>query len=266
MKISIRNFLATLILFCLLVSGAFAAGGFGAGNNLTGFWQQKLEEEAGITLVGTAENTAQDGGSVTVTFPGGVLENDVVYAVWLSASNDGDLAMAPTSAGWTELAELFGNDASDANFAVYRKVMGVSPDSSFQTTAIGDAGSSNAVSLYVLRGVNTTTPEDVARTTATGTNTHMPDNPSITPVTNNAWVLAAGGGAYTGTVDTWTGPAGYNDVLSPQGVDSGGQGPALLSWKLIPTAAAEDPAAYTASGAAEAGGAWAAVTIAVRPQ
>jgi len=81
----------------------------------------------------------------------------------------------------------------------------------------------------VYRNVDASTPFDVADTVSSVPNTGFPDPPPILPVTEGAWVVAAGGKATTlTTVDPFT-CANLEDFYSqtPDSAISGGFRPML---------------------------------------
>lgn len=213
-----------------------------------------------ITLVGSASaNTANDT-DVTVTLPVGTTTNDVVY-VFFAYGDPTDRDVTTVTSGYTELADLFSNDNRDINFGAYRKVMGGSPDTQVVLdvpTATGNIGAAAAV--YVLRGVDTTTPEDATTTTATGIDGSSVDPSSTTTVTDGAWVLAGAG---------WTNPAvptaptNYSNLVQTFG-DDAQDGAIMSATRLITTAGAENPGVFgnTIGAGTDA---WAAATVAVRP-
>lgn len=213
-----------------------------------------------ISLVGTASNSTTNGGNVVVSFPGGVLEDDVAYLVYVTGGT-GDVNLGLTSGGWSELSDLYGNGTTnDTNMGVYRKVMGVSPDSSVTCTGVGFGASGAAAALMVLRGVDTSTPEDVAVTTMSAGNNGIPDPPSITTATNGAWVLACGASSVNAVP---TAPTNYLDLVHDQGNDTNDAN-AMIARRLITSAGIEDPDIFgNLNGGA--GDSRCAVTIAVRP-
>lgn len=207
-----------------------------------------------ITLRGTAsaENTS---GDLTVTLPGGTIEDDVVYAGYGEAATS-DLDMAMTTSGYTELADLYADDSNDANLGVFRKVMGATPDSTAVFAEIGSAVVDEGV-VVVLIGVDTTTPEDAATTTATGINSAVANPPSITTVTDGAWVIAV---AESSSSSDHTAPSGYSNFI----FENGSAAQAALATKEITTAGAEDPGTMGGDSSPPIF-AWAAATVAVRP-
>lgn len=164
-----------------------------------------------ISFVGSmAPVGANNGGNVTLTFTGasGLLDSsgaqaslqqgDVVVVAYAS-SGIADQAMSTSSSGWTEVHEAYANGSSnDTNLALYYKVMGASPDTSF--VAVGPTGNSNATvaTAFAFRGVDAAVL-DIAfvagNHAATGTATTNPNPPSITPSGAGAWIVVAGAGA-----------------------------------------------------------------------
>lgn len=211
-----------------------------------------------ISLVGSASGNAINGGNVTVTMPVGTAQGDVVYGAY-ALGTVSDVGMSVSTAGYTELTELYANDDNDTNFAVYRKVQGSTPDSS--VVFVGTAGANDAVAgaLMVLRGVDTTTPEDAVTTTATGVNGSIPNPPAITTVTANAWVLAIGGNTDS---DVPTAPTNYSDLITDVGDDTQ-NATIMMARREIPIAGAEDPGSFQNifSGVTTT---WCAATVAVR--
>lgn len=178
-----------------------------------------------ITVNGTTTATiASGGGSVSV--PGGTAQDDVL--VTLIASNN-----AVTDISTHTLVK---NGTVNIGLKLFAKRMSSSPDASI---TIADNGGDQEVCVWVLRGVDTSAFEDAAATSTGSTK----DPPSITPVTDNAWVGAFyGGGA--GTIGSVSAPSGYGNALSKDnGVNIQGAG----AWKQVSPAAAEDPGAFTAS-------------------
>lgn len=213
-----------------------------------------------ITLRGNASNTVAGAGDVTVTLPGGMAENDIVIAAYMSNSVfDEDMAM--TTSGYTELADLRANDSNDTNLGVFRKRMGGTPDSTAVFAGVGGGLDASAAAVEVLIGVDTTTSEDAATTTATGTNSAAVDNPSITTVTDDAWVVAVG--ACTED-DIPTAPSGYGDLIEDQRTEFGFTSNIMIATKEITSAGAEDPGVFGGI-TGDTGDSWCAATVALRP-
>ena len=215
-----------------------------------------------ITLVGSADDGVGNGGNIAITLPGGTAENDVVYAGYIIGST-ADRAMSISTAGYTELTEIYSDDTFDANVAAYRKVQGSTPDSTFTCVGSGQAADTTYAATYVLRGVDTTTPEDATTTTATGINTLVPDPAAITTVTANAWVLLFAGASKFDTSGT-SAPSGYTNLISSGWGTDTNNCSLYAATREIASPGAQNPAAFAGMGA-DAQGAWGAVTIAARP-
>lgn len=213
-----------------------------------------------ITLRGTVSG-GSNGADLTLNLPVGTAAGDLVIAAYcMSTSTDSDIDMQMVTNGYTEVADLFANDSREANFGVFWKLMGGSPDATavFKTSpGLQDLGGF----LIVLSGVDQANPIDVASTTATGINSNIPDPPSITPVTNGAWVIALGGNSNGGS--TPTAPSGYSNMVFGDSI--GNDCCAMAATKLLSTAAAENPGVF-GSITTDTTQAWCAVAVAVRPE
>ena len=132
--------------------------------------------------------------------------------------------------------------------------MGSTPD----TTAVGlDATGRCAYVFVTLRHMNTTTVEDVTRTTD-GTYSGMPNAPSITPTNNNCLIFAVGFLDDDNIEGAVTAPSGFtleNDA------DSGTTGfTVMVAYQIQTTATTVDPAVFGGSGTDS----WRAHTYAIR--
>jgi len=217
-----------------------------------------------LVIRGTAENSAASGADVTVTLPGGTAASDVVYAAYAIGDNDSvDQNMAMITAGYTELADVFGDGTStnpDCNLGVYRKIMGGTPDSSYQVDGLGGADAAVSSVCHVWTGADQTTPEDATTTAATGIGA-IPDSPSITTITNNAIVISVGAGALQDT--SVNAPSGYGNQVDDDAVDISNVTIGMASILKV-AFGAENPGAWT-TWTAEADTGWAAATVALRP-
>lgn len=209
-----------------------------------------------ITVVGTPQvGNASNGGDVTLTFDVTPAQNDVVI-VYGGASYFSSPNPAAPGTGYTQIA-LYSH-TSNLFFGAWYKRMGASPDSSVVCHGNGVPSAATAYGCYVLRGVDTTTFADAAATTAGLTTSTNPDAPSITTVTNSAWVIAvAGSKVYDTTPGT---VSGYSNQYTTVGSDAVNITVAGATFEKT-TAGAEDPAAWSSW----ASGNWYAITIAVRP-
>ena len=129
-----------------------------------------------ITEVGREIYNSADAGT-TYTLPT-VLENDYVLVFAVASDGLGTGGTPMNSSGWTELSRA-------ARYrGIWGKVMGATPDTSVD---IDDASfpDTTAITIIAFRGVDTTTPQDVAMVHSASTATC----PAITTATNNALVL-----------------------------------------------------------------------------
>jgi len=147
-----------------------------------------------IVLVGTTKDS-EEGSDLIVdltALTGGTSTspsvNDIVI-VYSSADDDGGGDMK--SIGWTEIYSGYAEDNNDSQLYVYYKIMGSTPDTSFE---IEGSNERLAIAVMVFSGVDTTTPMDVTRTAHTEINTALVDPDAITPITEGAVVVAGGSG------------------------------------------------------------------------
>ena len=199
-----------------------------------------------ISFIGSAENSAANGGDVTVTLPGGMAADDIVVVGEKEGNSSGNGGIS----GYTIIRQ-------DARFCTWRKFMPATPDSSFTSTGSGGTSNAHVVCCHVYRGVDTTTPLDQTTTYVEGSST-TPDSPSITTVTDGAAVVSA---VTSGVSDTTvTAPTGFSDQIDRNHSDAS---PATvgIAWIARATAGAYDPPSWTNFST----GSWGAQSIALRP-
>lgn len=214
-----------------------------------------------LTFVGSAEAENAGGGDVTVTLPGGIATDDVVY-VAAGQGSQADLDVVMNTSGYTELADLYYNaSGEDSNLGVFRKIMGATPDSSYTIAGTGDATNEANSMCHVWSGADTSTPEDVTPTTATGDGSvSAPDGPAITPVTSNTIVLTlVNQSNFDSTV---TAPTGYGNQID-EATGGGDESTTGIASIAVGTPAEEDPGVWDMTISANEG--WCAVTVAIRP-
>jgi hypothetical protein len=188
-------------------------------------------------------------------------ENDVVY-IAVGVGHTADVDVTITTSGYAELADLFADNTYDANFGLFRKVMGSTPDTSVDVGPTTSANASGAALIEVWSGVDPTTPEDVTPVTVTGTGTGRPDPPSITPSTAGSVVTVFGvGAALSGNALAQSGAelTDFLSINSPDGVDiaiGGGH----FEW----SSGAFDPVGWV-GGATNISNSWVAASVALRP-
>lgn len=209
-----------------------------------------------ITLIGTPQaGTDAAGGDVTLTFDVAPQEGDVVY---LCGGHGGDGTVAgPITSGYTQI--FFHNTFhSNRDFGVWRKRMGATPDTTVQCEGGGDAADAVGYSAVVLRGVDATTPEDAAVTSAVDV-TVNPDPPAITTVTDGAWVIPMTGNGRGFLASA--APSGYAN-LATAGSGATNAFSEAMATKEVATAGSEDPGVFTQDTSVRG---WVVATVAVRP-
>jgi len=186
-------------------------------------------------------------------------EDDIVLIAYaIGAGVDVDVTI--TTADYIEIADIRANDDNDANLGVFRKFMTATPDTSITVGPTTNATYAGAVAIQVWRGVNVTTPMDVAATTATGTNTGQPSPAAITPTTSGAFVIVAGAAAQPAGADfTSSDLSNFITETSPDTIDAT-VGMGSFAW----TSGLFTPATWGGSTSASTDS-WAAVTLALRP-
>ena len=217
-----------------------------------------------ISYVGSASNSATTTSFDIDLSTIGLQQNDLVI-ILLGMVETADYNLAITTAGYTEVADLYGNDSKDCNFGVFYKFMGASPDTSVTCNTVSVNGNARVGLAYCFRGVDTSTPLDVTSTTAVGTNTGNPDNPSITPTTAGSVVLALGCGLMVddATIVAPTTPEGFTNLASKKLPDSLNTGVAVAGASLAWTSGAVNPNSWSGFST-DTGSAWCAVSMALR--
>jgi hypothetical protein len=204
------------------------------------------------------------GGSISLTSLSGGLasapaEDDIVI-VCLGLGTQ-SLRNVSCSFG-TLIATLSSDDSFDSVFHARYKIMTSSPDTSISVTGTGNVTDSLGYAVHVWRNIDTTTPLDVAATTATDINGAVPNPPSITPVTAGA-IIVAMGGAGGGTLSNLTNPGSVTNFFQGWGADTQDGTAGIYSYESW-TSGAYDPPAFGGGGGGGTS-AWCACTIALRP-
>jgi hypothetical protein len=201
-----------------------------------------------IQLVGTKSGSGT--GAVTLDLTaltgglGSAAEEDDIVLLAFSYHSGVDQNMAPTTSGYTELADLYQNDGFDTNLWVGYKKMGSTPDTSVEVPSVSRPTS---VVVQVWRGVDPVTPIDATTTTAGGTNSGIPNPPSITPTTVGATVVAAGATASAALYVSGA-PSTFYDYVGTSISFSGDVGSVGLAAKYNWSSGAVDPAAFATTG------------------
>lgn len=236
------------------------AGGVGgaAGIEFVGSYGVSNAQSASISV----SLTSLSGGIATQPSAGDI----VIAAVSFVESPDKDITC--TTSGYTEVTELYVNGTRDTNMAVFYKVLS-SAETVVAFGGTGDTQSNISTIIYVWRGIDQSTPLDATSTTATKTNSGIPDCPSITTVTNNAVVVgfgAAGGGGTQPDIFNLTTPSGVSNFI--EAYDSSGDRENTLAAfsYLQETAGSYDPPIFgITNGSDDTDYTSGSVTMALRP-
>jgi len=148
---------------------------------------------SGISLVssatqrwsGTSNNRVLDIKSL------GAIQDDLVigfYAIGQVTTN------GSVSGSWTQDFVQANSSTGDVTLRYFYKKMTSAPDGTITfNSGTGSTAAGGAVQVYVLRGVDTTTPFDVSAVSATKTNGHTIQPASITPTTSGSLILVGAG-------------------------------------------------------------------------
>ena len=143
--------------------------------------------------------------SIEITKPATVLDGDVFFAF---LGNNDDNAWT-TLTGWTALGELQDAGGNDRTLNIQRKVItDAAGEPATYTFSRAGLNTDNFGVIVAVRGIDNTTPEDATSVLSSGANDNTPDSPSITTVTDGAFILLACGLAGTGAALTFVAPTG----------------------------------------------------------
>lgn len=239
------------------------------GSQLSGF--NAVAQRPGIQYVGGKTfNLAGSTSTDTVSLQdltGGISSRPQAGDVVIVSFAFGDTAdrNVAVTTGYTEIADLYDNDAEDINLGVFLKLMVESPDADVTIGSSSITTNRKTGAIQVFRGVDPTTPQDAAATTATGTSSLLANPPSITPATVGAYVVAVGAAAHVqGDSDLYNSSdlTNFLTIAGNSTIDSiVGQG-YIGPW----ASGAVNPAAFTYDGTSFISNSWAAVTLALRPK
>lgn len=217
-----------------------------------------------ISRVGSAQAaSAASGGDITLTFDVTPSEDDVVI-VFAGVTAD-RASYEPIPTGYTRIINASNTGDTYAEGTWSYKVMTSTPDTSVTIPGSGNAADGQVAIAYVLRGVDTTNVVDVAGASANGALDveGNPDPPSITPITDGAWVFTSH--VMNNPNEATQPPSGYGDFAKANGVDTN-RCVGACAGHVIETAAATDPGTFSANGAWSADTQdWTAFSIAIRP-
>jgi hypothetical protein len=190
----------------------------------------------------------------------------VIVGYGEGAGGDAGLSARISTSGFSLITELYANDSTDSNLAVFRKFMAGTPDSTLVVVGSSTSNAAATVNIQVWRGVDTTTPLDPTTTTATGTNTGNVNPAAITPAATGN-VIAVFGHAATATANTstFTAPSyltNFLQVTRAGGIYRGVGGSGYVTGQ--PDGVSYDPAQWSISSDSTAYS-YTAATLALRP-
>lgn len=224
----------------------------------------------GATATSNTGTTATYSVSLT-TLTGGIAGSpatgDVIIVLtgWASTT---DGTPGVSTAGYTEISELYVNATSDANLSASYLVVGATPPTSLTVFGTTSSANSKGTVVAVFRGVDNVTPLDVAATTYTSSGNVLPNFAAITPVSTYAASVVMFFTAYNSSINLAISspPTGYtacSSFLSPTGTQwlLGG-----IAWKgKLAANVIEDPTYWSVVNGTAAAFSVASVTLALRP-
>ena len=217
----------------------------------------------GSTL-GTTSSWTMSLASLTGGVASAPAAEDFVVVFYGVGSSGESAALSLSVTGYTQRALLFSNDTRETHLLVATKLL-TGADTSITLSQTFDTTYAGAAVVHVFRGVDPTTPLDVAIQTTTALNAIEPDPPSITPTTAGAWVVAggafvsAGDAAPTLSSSDLTGfQTVFSDIFPGEDVNVG-------AGYIANASGAVNPAQLTFSGVVSTFNSSAAATLALRP-
>jgi len=206
----------------------------------------------GIAATGTASSGGT--GQQTIDFSGMSLTAYCVVVVTGGHSERTDSIVGPlASEGYTAI--VVDSSSGLPRSGAWYKRMGTVPDADV-TCYSGAASDGCAYCAIGLTGVDSTVI-DAAGTKTTGYG--APNPPSITTVTDSAWVIAVG--ASTNYDATPGNISGYTNDVTNKGSEFGNTFTVAMATKEVASAGAENPGAWDAW----ADGTFGALSVAIRP-
>lgn len=230
-----------------------------------------------ITFVGSVVKTGNNGLDIVVNMTtelrdeanANVVPADgdlVVVAYGNGAAFDHNMQVI-TAPAYTEVCDLYSNASStnDINLGVFYRILQSGDSRSLTVDGAGINANGVSVVVMVFRGVDDTTPMDVAAVTDSGIAFGRPNPPAITPTTPGAWIVVAGAaGAFSGAAFTNSDLSTSTNHWRTGNGDDTQDSMIGLGVKTNWASGAFDPAQW---GGGTTGGtdAWIACTMALRP-
>ncbi len=175
-----RRAKAAFLLCCIMalpVTTVQAAPAFRAASS----GAQAASGSSSITYVGSGNPATATSGNVTPTLPGALTSGDLLLCLVVSRDN-----VAHAVSGWIPLYSLTG---SDHRASLFYKIAGASESN---PTVSHSGGDGIATRCSAFRGVDATTPFDVAHAARLTNNDDKINTGSLTTVTPNTMMLIAG--------------------------------------------------------------------------
>src|SRR3990167_5514812 len=139
---------------------------------------------AGTTSTQTVSLGSLTGGDTGDTTPQAGDLVVVSYAVGSTVNRNMTISTPSGGAAYTLIGtELTASDTFDANLRCAYKFMGGTPDTNVTLSQTGSLSDAGRYTIDVFRGIDPTTPLDVAAVTATGTSSSAVNPGAITPTT-----------------------------------------------------------------------------------
>lgn len=205
---------------------------------------QQHQQQVTIDRINGVSSNYGSTNSFWITPPSAGLQADDF--ILLLVSSYGSMANIPT--GYTEIARV--TSGNTRLMACYKFSAGTSE----AQVLLSGVSTTTVLSWQIFRGVDTTTPFDATRTTATGTS-GMPNPPSISVPNANNMMLAIG--SIAAAPASATPPTNYTSTAHITGSTNQAL---MVARRLLTTSGTEDPSAFSAGVSA----AWVGMTIALR--
>lgn len=219
----------------------------------------------GLVYVGGAMASHIGVGNITLSLTsltGGIASSpaagDVVIVAY-GASYVADANLSLVTSGYTELADLFGNDTNDTVFGVYAKDMGSVPDTSVSAKNSDDS-EPWVIVAQVWRNTNVTSGIVTPIATATGASSGKANPPSVTPTVQGSVVIVAGVGSVEITASIFSAPSGITLWQSHTPADPCLAMGAYVGW----TSGTYNCAAF-GGGSTDLSDSWCATSIILQP-
>lgn len=207
-----------------------------------------------------AENSAINGGTVTITLPTSMLSGDYVVVTYACpVAPAGGLAVRSSVVGdsYTNISGTITSTVNACVMGVFAYKQGATVRTQAVCTGTGNSSDGITAVCIVLRDDAQNPALDTTPTTGTGSGT-TPDSPSITVITSNDVILSCVAAAISDT--TVTAPTSFVNQVDINASDTRSTTAGMAMITLASTAAF-NPASWTNFTSAG----WCAATVAVRP-